>query len=217
MAKLEWDNVGERFYQTGVDRVVLYPESNGAYPQGVAWSGVTAINENPSGAEANALYADNIKYLNMISNEDFACGIEAYYYPDEFADCDGSKEFATGIRVTQQTRKMFGLSYRTLIGNDSQGTDYGYEIHLVYGCNAAPSSKSRNTVNENPEAATMSWEVSTTPISVGEGFKPTAHIVLNSIDLGTKLAAVEEALYGGTGDQKVAHLPLPAELLTLVS
>lgn len=215
MAKLTWDNVGERFFETGIDRGVLFPMgTNGTYESGVAWSGLTSVEEAPTGAEATPLYADNIKYLNLLSNEDFAFTIGAYTYPDEFAECDGSAALAKGVQISQQKRKQFGFSYRTRIGNDVDGDDHGYKIHLVYGCLAAPSSKSRNTVNDSPEATEMSWEVSTTPINV-EGFKPTAHIVIDSTKAdSTKLAALEAKLYGGASEE--ATLPLPAELITLM-
>ena len=213
MAKLIWDQEGKRLYETGVDHGVLYPQVSGAepYPAGVAWNGITTVDESPSGAEANAVWADNIKYLNLISNEEFACTINAYTYPDEFAACDGSKAVAGGLaHVMGQTRQKFGFSYRTLIGNDEVGTDYGYEIHLVYGCNAAPSSKSRSTVNDSPEAAEMSWEVTTTPVNVttladdGKPIKPIAHLVIRSTDFDTsakqaKLETLKDALYGADG------------------
>lgn len=215
MPKLTWDNVGERFYETGVDRGVLYPQKDGGtYNNGVAWSGLISVEEAPSGAEATPLYADNIKYLNLISNEDFAYTINAYTYPDEFAECDGSAALATGVQIGQQTRKQFGFSYRTKLGNDTDGNDHGYKIHLVYGCLAAPSSKTNSTINDSPEAAEMSWEVSTTPVTV-DGFKPTAHIVIDSTKANSeKLAALEKKLYGDESNE--ASLPLPSELITLM-
>lgn len=218
MARLEWDKVGERYYETGVDRGVLYVQSGGAYPTGVAWSGLTAVTESPSGAEATPLYADNIKYLNLLSNEDFACTIEAYTAPDEFAECDGRSSLAKGVSITQQKRKMFGFSYRTKLGNDVDGDEYGYLIHLVYGCLAAPSERSRTTINDSPEPTTMSWEVSTTPVNV-TGFKPTAHVVINSTKADpTKLAAFEDILYGKDGEpSSTARLPLPNEVATLLT
>lgn len=218
MARLEWDKVGERYYETGVDRGVLYVQSEGAYPAGVAWSGLTTVTESPSGAEATPLYADNIKYLNLMSNEDFACTIEAYTAPDEFAECDGRSSLAKGVSITQQKRKMFGFSYRTKLGNDVDGDEYGYQIHLVYGCLAAPSERSRATVNDSPEATTMSWEVSTTPVNV-TGFKPTAHVVIDSTKADpTKLAAFEDILYGKDGEpSSTARLPLPNEVATLLA
>ena len=219
MSKLVWDKVGERFYETGVDHGVIYQQnSGGTYPKGVAWSGLTAVTEAPSGAEPTPLYADNIKYLNLLSNEDFACTIEAYTYPDEFAECDGSAELADGVRIGQQKRKVFGFSYRTRLGNDVEGDDYGYKLHLVYGCLAAPSEKARNTVNDSPEATTMSWEVSTTPVAV-KGFKPTAHIEIDSTKANPeKLTALEEILYGKDGDSSTEpRLPLPDEIATLMA
>ena len=218
MARLEWDKVGERYYETGVDRGVLYVQNDGTYPAGVAWSGLTTVTESPSGAEATPLYADNIKYLNLMSNEDFACTIEAYTAPDEFAECDGRSSLAKGVSITQQKRKMFGFSYRTKLGNDIDGDEHGYLIHLVYGCLAAPSERSRTTINDSPEATTMSWEVSTTPVNV-TGFKPTAHVVIDSTKADpTKLAAFEDILYGKDGDSSTtARLPLPNEVATLLA
>lgn len=215
MSKLVWDETGKRLYETGTKKVVLYPqETEGVYPKGVAWNGVTAITDAPSGAEASPLYADDIKYLNLISAEDLGLTIEAYTYPDEFAQCDGSAEIATGVTIGQQKRKVFGLCYRTALGNDTEGTDHGYKLHLVYGCTAAPSERAYATVNEDPEAITMSWEVSTTPVDV-PGFKPTASVTIDSTKVkAEKLAALEEVLYGS--ESKEAKLPLPAELITLV-
>lgn len=216
MAKLTWDNTGERIFETGVKQGVLYPiQSDGKYTKGVAWNGLTAVTESPSGAEATALYADDIKYLNLLSNEEFGATIEAYTYPDEFAECDGSAELATGVMIGQQKRKTFGLCYRTTIGNDVEGNDYGYKLHLVYGCLAAPSEKGYSTINDNPDAITFSWEVSTTPVNV-EGFKPTSQITIDSTKADpTKLAALEAVLYGGTETE--AKLPLPDEVATLMS
>ena len=209
-----WDESGKRFYETGVEKGVLYVAEGGEYPNGVAWNGLINVAEKPSGAEPTPLYADNIKYLNLMSNEDFAAGVEAYYYPDEFAACDGSAELAPGVTVGQQSRKKFGMSYVTKLGNDEEGTEHGYKIHLVYGCLAAPSEKSYGTVNESPEAITFSWELSTTPVAV-PGLKPTACIVIDSTKVDPeKLAALEAALYG-TGD-KEAYLPLPTELATML-
>ena len=174
MSKLVWDKTGERLYETGVDHGVLYPiQAGGLYNKGVAWNGLTAVTESPSGAEASPIYADNIKYLNLMSAEEFGATIEAYTYPDEFAECDGSAEIATGVTIGQQARKVFGLSYRTVIGNDVDSNDYGYKLHLIYGALAAPSEKGYTTINDSPEAITFSWEVSTTPVNV-TGFKPTA-------------------------------------------
>ena len=216
MPKLTWDNTGERIFETGVKQGVLYPiQSDGKYTKGVAWNGLTAVTESPSGAEATALYADDIKYLNLLSNEEFGATIEAYTYPDEFAECDGSAELATGVMIGQQKRKTFGLCYRTTIGNDVEGNDYGYKLHLVYGCLAAPSEKGYSTINDNPDAITFSWEVSTTPVNV-EGFKPTSQITIDSTKAEpTKLAALEAVLYGGAETE--AKLPLPDEVATLMS
>ena len=216
MPKLTWDNTGERIFETGVKQGVLYPiQSDGKYTKGVAWNGLTAVTESPSGAEATALYADDIKYLNLLSNEEFGATIEAYTYPDEFAECDGSAELATGVMIGQQKRKTFGLCYRTTIGNDVEGNDYGYKLHLVYGCLAAPSEKGYSTINDNPDAITFSWEVTTTPVNV-EGFKPTSQITIDSTKADpTKLAALEAVLYGGAETE--AKLPLPDEVATLMS
>ena len=216
MPKLTWDNTGERIFETGVKQGVLYPiQSDGKYTKGVAWNGLTAVTESPSGAEATALYADDIKYLNLLSNEEFGATIEAYTYPDEFAECDGSAELATGVMIGQQKRKIFGLCYRTTIGNDVEGNDYGYKLHLVYGCLAAPSENGYSTINDNPDAITFSWEVTTTPVNV-EGFKPTSQITIDSTKADpTKLAALEAVLYGAEAAE--AKLPLPDEVATLMS
>ena len=215
MSKIVWDEIGSRYFETGVKKGVLYPMANGTYGRGVAWNGLTAVNENPSGAEATALYADNIKYLNLLSNEDFKATVEAYTYPDEFAACDGSAEIAAGVRIGQQKRTGFGLSYVTLLGNDTDGSDYGYKIHLVYGAMAAPTDRSYSTVNESPEAITLSWEISTTPVEV-PGFKPTATITIDSTKVkASELSALEDILYGTASEQP--RLPLPAELMTIFS
>ena len=216
MPKLTWDNIGERLFETGVKQGVLYPiQSDGKYTKGVAWNGLTAVTESPSGAEATPLYADDIKYLNLLSNEEFGATIEAYTYPDEFAECDGSAELATGVMIGQQKRKVFGLCYRTTIGNDVDGNDHGYKLHLIYGCLAAPSEKAYSTINDSPEAITFSWEVTTTPVNV-EGFKPTSQITIDSTKADpTKLAALEAVLYGGAETE--AKLPLPDEVATLMS
>lgn len=215
MSKLIWDKTGERFYETGVKNGVLYVQEAGAYPNGVAWNGLTAVTESPSGAEATALYADDIKYLNLISNEEFGATIEAYTYPEEFAQCDGSAALATGVMIGQQSRKPFGLCYRTTIGNDSDGNDYGYKLHLIYGALAAPSEKAYASINESPEAITFSWEVTTTPVSVS-GFKPTASVTIDSTKVNAeKLAALEDILYG-TEDAE-PRLPLPDEIATLMA
>lgn len=214
MSKLVWDAVGERVFETGVKNCVLYIPTNGVYEKGVAWNGITAVTESPSGAEATPLYADDIKYLNLMSNEDFGATIEAYTYPDEFAQCDGSAELAPGVKIGQQPRKMFGLCYRTTLGNDTEGNDYGYKLHLIYGAMAAPSEKAYATINDSPEAITFSWELTTTPVAV-TGFKPTAHIEIDSTTVEEgKMAALEAVLYGG--DDTEARLPLPDEVATLM-
>lgn len=195
--KISWDNSGEKLYETGLDQGVLYPiNASGKYTPGVPWNGLTSVSESPSGAEASPLYADNIKYLNLYSAEEFGATVEAYTYPDEFAVCDGTAELATGVKLGQQSRKVFGLSYRTLIGNDVDGQDHGYKLHLLYGCMASPSEKAYQTVNDSPEAITFSWELTTTPVNV-TGFKPTASIVIDSTKADAdKLAALEKILYG---------------------
>lgn len=217
MSKIVWDQVGERFYETGVSKGVLYPAENGAYPKGVAWNGLTSVSENRSGAEPTALYADNIKYLNLMSTEEYGSTIEAYTYPKEFAECDGSKALAAGVMVGQQPRKQFGFSYQTRIGNDTDGTEHGYKIHLIYGCLASPSEMQYDTINDSPEAATMSWEISTTPVDVeGEDFKPTATLTISSLDVDAdKLKKLEDALYGTA--EKEAYLPLPKEVAEIFS
>lgn len=219
MSRITWDNVGERYYETGVKQGVLYPiQTGGVYSKGVAWNGLTAVTESPSGAEATALYADDIKYLNLMSNEEFGATIEAYTYPDEFAECDGSAAIATGVMIGQQKRKTFGLCYRTSLGNDVDGSDYGYKLHLVYGCLAAPSEKAYATINDSPEAITFSWEVSTTPVAV-TGFKPTSQITIDSTKVNAeKLAALEDILYGKADDESTGpRLPLPDEVATLMA
>lgn len=215
MPKLTWDAVGERTYQTGTDRGVLYKmDAEGKYSNGVAWNGLTAVTESPSGAEANPLYADNIKYLNLMSAEDFGATIEAYESPEEFDECDGTAEIAPGVTIGQQKRKIFGFSFRTLIGNDVDGTDYGYKIHLIYGAQASVSERAYASVNESPEAMTLSWELTTTPVNV-TGFKPTAHLEIDSTKIeAEKLAALEAVLYGS--ESEAARLPLPDEIVTLV-
>lgn len=214
MAMLVWDKTGERYYETGVDKVALYVQENGTYPKGVAWNGVTAITESPSGAEPTPLYADNIKYLNLISAEELALSIEAYQSPEEFDVCDGTASPVAGLNIGQQDRKTFGLAYRTLIGNDTDGNNHGYALHLVYGCLAAPSEKAHNTVNDSPEATTLSWEVSTTPVAV-TGFKPTSSLEINSTKVDkAKLAALEAMLFGSESGE--ASLPLPDEVITML-
>lgn len=223
MAKIVWDKTGDHFYETGVKNCVLYIPTEGVYSKGVAWNGITAITESPSGAEATALYADDIKYLNLYSVEEFGATIEAYTYPDEFAECDGSAELVTGVKIGQQARKPFGLCYRTTIGNDTDGNDHGYKLHIIYGAMASPSEKSYNTINDSPEAVTFSWELTTTPVNVA-GAKPTASITIDSTKVDKqKLAALEEVLYGkdGSGDGHTGaaepRLPLPDEIKTIMT
>lgn len=215
MSKIEWDKTGEKRYETGVDHGVLYPmDDKGAYPAGVAWNGLTAVSENPSGAEASPLYADNIKYLNLMAAEEFGATVEAYTYPDEFAECDGSAEPVPGVLIGQQPRKQFGMSYRTMIGNDVDGQNHGYKLHLIYGALAAPSERNFNTVNDSPEAITFSWELTTTPVAV-EGYTPTSCLTIDSTKTDkTKLAALEAILYGS--ESEAARLPLPDEVITLL-
>lgn len=215
MAKLVWDQSGQKFFETGVSNGVLYvSDGQGGYLKGVAWNGLTSVAENPSGAESNPVYADNIKYLNIVSAEEFGATIEAYTYPDEFMECDGSAQVVAGVNIGQQARKSFGISYRTRVGNDVAGDNLGYKIHVIYNCQAAPSGKTYSTVNESPEAITFSWEVTTTPVPV-EGFRPTATVVFDSTKLDAeKMAAVENALYGGASSEP--GLPSIEELLALV-
>lgn len=210
MSRLTWDDTGKRLYETGVKNGVLYPVGdNGAYGTGVAWNGLTAVTESPSGAEPTALYADDIKYLELMSEEEFGATIEAYTYPDEFAECDGSVEVEEGVKIGQQPRKAFGLCYRTTLGNDVKGNEYGYKLHLIYGCKAAPSEKAYATINDSPEAVTFSWEVTTTPVAV-TGHKNTAHLEIDSTKVdSTKLAALEAMLYGGDTEGSTPSLPLP--------
>lgn len=219
MSKLVWDKTGERLYETGVKQGVLYPmDAKGTYPKGVAWNGLTNVTESPSGAEATALYADDIKYLNLMSNEEFGGTIEAYTYPDEFAECDGSASLAAGVYIGQQPRKTFGFCYRTTLGNDVESNAHGYKLHLVYGALASPSEKAYATINDSPEAITFSWEFSTTPVNV-TGFKPTACLTIDStkVDVG-KLAALEKILYGDDADEATtARLPLPDEVAQVLS
>ena len=215
MTKLNWDVQGERYYETGVSKGVLYPFKEGKYTNGVAWNGLTAVTESPSGAEPTPLYADNIKYLNLLSNEEFAATVEAYTYPDEFAECDGSAELAAGVSVGQQKRIPFGMSYVTKVGNDTDGQDYGYKIHLIYGALAKPSQKNYATINDNPEAITFSWELSTTPVAV-PNLKPTACITIDSTKVGSdKLKKIEDKLYGTESEE--ATLPTPTELAALIA
>jgi hypothetical protein len=216
MSKLVWDKTGERLYETGVKQGVLYvQDAQGAYPKGVAWNGLTTVTESPSGAEATPLYADDIKYLNLMSTEELGGTIEAYTYPDEWAECDGSAAITVGVYIGQQPRKTFGMCYRTTLGNDVENNAYGYKLHLIYGALAAPSEKAYATINDSPEAITFSWEFSTTPVNV-EGFKPTANIVIDSTKVEpAKLAALEAVLYGDTETE--ARLPLPDEVVQILA
>lgn len=213
---LEWDKTGERYYETGVSKCALYVQGEGgAYPEGVAWNGISTVTESPSGAEASPIYADNIKYLNLLSTEEFAATIEAYTYPKEFEQCDGTAEIAAGVTIGQQTRKTFGLCYQTVIGNDTKNNEYGYKIHIIYGAMAAPSEKAYATINDSPEAITFSWEVSTTPVNVN-GAKPTASLTIDSTKVkAEKLKALEDILYGS--ESANARLPLPDEIATLMA
>lgn len=215
MAKIVWDESGKRTYETGVRKGVLYlQDAQGAYTKGVAWNGLTAVTESPSGAEPTALYADDIKYLELFSAEEFGATIEAYTYPAEFEKCDGSASLGTGVTIGQQDRATFGLCYRTVLGNDVKGSEFGYKLHLIYGAKAKPSEKGYQTINDSPEAITFSWEVSTTPVNV-EGFKPTACVTIDSTKIDPeKLAQIETLLYGDTSAE--AKLPLPDEIAAIV-
>jgi hypothetical protein len=214
MPPLVWDQVGERFYETGVDHGVLYiPDDTGVYALGVPWNGLTTVTESPSGADANPQYADNIKYLNLLSAEEFGGTIEAFTYPDEFAQCDGTGVPAPGVAVGQQNRKMFGLSYRTKVGNDVEGVDFGYKVHMIYGAQAAPSEKAYATINDSPEALAFSWAITTTPAPVSGGHKPTALIVVDSTVVDSAdLKTLEDQLYGATA---AAMLPSPDEVIAI--
>ena len=216
MSKLVWDKTGERLYETGVKQGVLYPQAaGGTYPKGVAWNGLTNITESPSGAEATALYADDIKYLNLVSAEELGGTIEAYTYPDEFAECDGSAALTEGVFIGQQDRKTFGLCYRTTLGNDVDSNGHGYKLHLIYGALAAPSEKAYATINDSPEAITFSWEFKTTPVNV-DGHKPTASLTIDSTKVSeTKMAALEKVLYGDSDAE--ARLPLPDEVVQILT
>lgn len=216
MARIVWDETGDRLYETGVKNGVFYPRAaDGTYVGGVAWNGLTSVTESPSGAEPTALYADDIKYLNLISAEEFGATIEAYTYPDEFAACDGSGELSKGVMIGQQTRSSFGLCYRTTVGNDVDGNNYGYKLHMIYGATASPSDKAYQTINDSPEAITFSWEMATTPTNV-EGHSPTASLVIDSTKVDkTKLAALEAILYGDESSE--AKLPLPDEIAAIFS
>ena len=215
---LNWDETGEKLYETGVDHGVLYPMGQNGYGDGVAWNGLTTVTETPSGAEATKLYADNIKYLEIRSAEEFGGTIEAYTYPDEWAECDGSAALATGVYAGQQPRKVFGLCYRTVLGNDVDLDKHGYKLHIVYGCTASPSERSYATINDSPEAITFSWEFSSVPVPV-TGHKPVSCITIDSTKVdATKLATLESILYGTGGQTTVAaRLPLPAEIVSTLS
>lgn len=214
MARLTWDNTGERLYETGVDHGVLYiPDGNGDYSDGVAWNGLTTVTESPSGAEATALFADNIKYLDLRSAEEFGATIEAFTFPDEFLQFDGVASPTPGVHVGQQSRSTFGFCYRTYVGNDVDGSDYGYKLHLIYGATAAPSEKAYATINDSPEAITFSWEVSTTPVNAGGNLKPTAQLIIDSTKVDpTDLTTLEDLLYGESGPPQ---LPSPADVLAI--
>lgn len=224
MAKLKWDQTGERLYETGVSNGVLYiRDNNGAYSNGYAWNGLTSVNESPSGAEASDIYADNTKYLTLLSAETFACTVEAYTYPEEFEECDGSAEIVVGAIIGQQSRKTFGFCYKTQLGNDVDGDSHGYKLHLIYGCVASPSEKAYQTINDSPEAISFSWEVNTTPVAV-TGHKPTANVTIDSTKANaTKLAALEAILYGKDpttpdgNDGAEPRMPLPDEIITLLT
>lgn len=214
MSRLVWDNTGERYYETGVKKGVIYPAVSGTYPKGYVWNGLTAVTESPSGADANNIYADDIKYLVLRAAEEFGATVEAYTYPDEFAECDGSAFVATGVSIGQQTRKPFGLCYRTILGNDEEANDHGYKLHLIYNATASPSERGYQTVNDSPEAITFSWEMTTTPLPV-TGHKPTACIIIDSTKADSaKLDALEDVLYGTENTD--ARLPLPDEVIELM-
>ena len=214
MSRIVWDKTGERLYETGTKNGVLYPQVAGAYPKGVAWNGLTAVTESPSGAEATPLYADDIKYLNLMSVEEFGGTIEAYMYPDEFAACNGEANLVDGVTIGQQNRQEFGFCYRTVLGNDTDKNDYGYKLHLIYGALAAPSEKGYTTINDTPEPITMSWEFTTTPVAVTD-HKPTASITIDSTKCdAAKLKALEDILYGSEDSEP--RLPLPDEIATLM-
>lgn len=214
MSKLVWDQINERLYETGVDRGVVYPQVNGEYPAGAAWNGLINVTLTPSGAEATPLYANNHKYLDLMSVEELGGSIEAYTYPTEFAECNGEMELTAGVRIGQQKRKNFGFCFRSLVGNDTEGTSYGYKLHLIYGCLASPSEQANATINDSPEARTMSWEFTTTPVEV-DGFEPTASIEIDSTTVDAdKLTALEAILYGS--DSEEARLPLPAEVASII-
>lgn len=215
MPKLVWDDTGKHLFETGVQKGVLYPQDKGAYPKGVVWNGLSSVTESPSGAESNPIYADDIKYLNLVSAEEFGATIEAYTYPDEFAKCDGSAEISPGILIGQQERQKFGLCYRTVLGNDTEGNAYGYKLHIIYNATASPSEKQYQTINDSPEAITFSWELSTTPTNV-DGNKPTASLVIDSTKVDEeKLKKLEDKLYGTESAE--ASLPTPNEIIALLA
>lgn len=215
MPKLVWDDTGKHLFETGVQKGVLYPQVEGAYPKGVVWNGLSSVTESPSGAESNPIYADDIKYLNLVSAEEFGATVEAYTYPDEFAKCDGSAEISPGILVGQQERQKFGLCYRTVLGNDTEGNAYGYKLHIIYNATASPSEKQYQTINDSPEAITFSWELSTTPTNV-DGYKPTASLVIDSTKVDeAKLTKLEDKLYGTESEE--ASLPTPNEIIALLA
>lgn len=215
MPKLVWDDTGKHLFETGVQKGVLYPQVGGAYPKGVVWNGLSSVTESPSGAESNPVYADDIKYLNLVSAEEFGATVEAYTYPDEFANCDGSAEISPGILIGQQERQKFGLCYRTVLGNDTEGNAYGYKLHIIYNATASPSEKQYQTINDSPEAITFSWELSTTPTNV-DGHKPTASLVIDSTKVDeAKLKKLEDKLYGTESAE--ASLPTPNEIIALLA
>lgn len=220
MTALTWDGSGKRFFETGIDHGVLYPRDSttGTYPLGVAWNGLTTVTEKPSGAEASAQYADNIKYLNLFSAEEISGTIEAFTFPDEFSACDGTASPVKGLTIAQQTRQQFGLVYRTLLGNDIEGQDFGYKLHLIYGAQASPSEKAYATVNDSPSPISFSWDFSTTPISPGSSLKPTALLVVDSTVVDpTRLTALEKALFGASETTDKPRLPLPSEVITILT
>ena len=215
--RLVWDAVGERLFETGVKQCVLYPidKISGTYNKGVAWNGVTSVSESPSGAEPTDLYADDAKYLSLLSAETFGCTVEAYTYPEEFEACDGTAQLTPGVTIGQQARSVFGLCYRTTVGNDVDGNDHGYKLHIIYGCKATPSEKSYSSINDSPEAITFSWTVNTTPVSV-EGFKPTASLLIDSTKVDkSKLSKLEDVLYGS--ESADPRLPLPNEIVGILT
>lgn len=217
MAKLEWDQEGQKIYETGVSNGVLFVFGPSGYGTGVPWNGLINVTESPSGAEPTPLYADNVKYLSLMSAEEFKASVEAYTYPDEFAACDGSAELAPGVSIGQQTRKKFAMVYKTIIGNDTEATDFGYKLHIIYGCQAAPSEKAYGTINDSPEAMTFSWEISTTPVNV-EGHKPTANLVIDSTKVdAAKMKKIEDKLFGTSSPDGNSTLLTPGEVLAIIN